>query len=107
MLVEVADGPGPRFPAILDAPYALVLWTYYQITERDRIAELRERFRAQREAELMSLAMNDPKLLRDERATLESEARHHPSTRDQERAAFRARAQAFAARIEATGVLDD
>lgn len=103
----MADGPGPQFPAILDAPYALILWTYYQLQERDRIRDLRDRFLSLRDANLMAMAVNDPKLLKDEAAALESDARYDPRTREQDRAAFVARGLALAERIEATGVLDD
>lgn len=107
ILLEVADGPGPRFPAILDAPYALVLWTYYQLVERERIRELRQRFLLQHEASLMAMAVNKPELLRDEHESLVSEARQDPRTRARDRAALLARGLALAARIEATGVLED
>lgn len=94
---------------MLDQPWALTLYSYLQIVERDRISRLKKRDDDVTFAILMAMAMNDPKRLDQERSDVRADMRAEPR-----RVAaiarvdsIRAAGIALAERIERTGVLDD
>lgn len=104
--MEVASTVGPPFPAVLEQPWALTLWTYYQLTERDRIKGLRRRIRDVNNAILTAVAFSsEPNKLTAERDAALAAARSAPMTRptDDE---WRQRAERLVAAIETGKVLD-
>lgn len=104
--VAVAKDAGPRFPDILDQPWALTLWTYYQLSERDRIRTLIERIDAVNDATLTALAFNEPKKLSDERENALSAAHETPITKAKDDAEWRAARDRLLAAVD-RGLLDD
>lgn len=90
-------------------PFALVLYAWLQLQERDRIRALRDRERDVHRATLTAMAFNKPELLDDERSTIIADMRRSPvaHVRASVNAELRAAGEALAARIEAGGVLQD
>lgn len=104
----MAERSGPDFLAVLRQPFALTLYAFLQLKDRDRVADLRQRDRDVRLGVYMAHAMNDPKRLEEERANVLAEMRSPPTAIAQASALERARetGRALAARIEAGKVLD-
>jgi len=98
---------GPRFPDVLEQPWALTLWTYYQLAERNRIRALIERIDAVNDATLTAIAFNEPKKLADERENALSAAREKQAKDEKAEAEWRERAARLVAAIEGGGVLQD
>ena len=92
-----------------EEPYALTLWTFFQIMERERIEQLLARGRRLDAALLMAAAYNDPKVLREEHQDYIAELRLPVDrrARTQRREELLARGLALAEAIERGGVLDD
>lgn len=95
--------------AVLLQPFALTLYAWLQLQERDRIQALRDRERDIYRGELAAMAMNEPKRLGDERSDVVAEMRA-PAVVSQRRKAndeLRAAGEALIARLEAGRVLED
>jgi hypothetical protein len=92
---------------VLHQPFALTLYAFYQLQDRDRVAELRRRIQAVDQGVLTSMAFNQPKALDRERSSVVSEMRTAPSRdrRHETREDLLAAGRALADRIEAMGVL--
>lgn len=90
-------------------PFALTLYAWLQLQDRDRIQRLRDRERDIYRGELAAMAMNEPKRLGDERGEVVADMRraNTPAARRSENAELIAIGEALAARIEAGRVLEN
>lgn len=65
----MAERCGPDFPSVLAQPFALTLYAWLMLQERDRIRRLVDRERDIYRATLNAMAFNEPKHLDSERTT--------------------------------------
>lgn len=105
----MAERSGPDFPTVLAQPFAVTLYAYQCLTERDRIARLRARDDDVTRGILMALAFAEPGKLDRERAEIRAEMRRSASgpTLRAQNDELRTLGLALAERIERGRVLED
>lgn len=69
MIVSVAAAESRSVRAVAAESYALTLWTFLQLRDRDRLRRASARFDRLDAADLLALAFHDPKLIAQERRT--------------------------------------
>jgi len=94
---------------VLRQPFAITLYAYLMLRDRDRIADIKTRSRDVYRGVLTAMAMNDPKRLERERAEVRADMRSAPDPAAQRQSVTdrRAAGLALATLIERSGVLDD